>query len=214
MPEIDLIPARYRELARLRRWLKLLGGALGLSVVLLLAARLGLGYAIHLESRRVESLRSAHSEAIERRERLQELRAEQAELARRVQILGELRGKVPARQMFHAIDRALDGTIWFRDWQFARAGELVEPAAEGVKRGYFVVVPSGGGAGSEKAWRMQTHMEIRASARDHASLAGFVRRLVAQPEVESVRVLHTEVSRASTEGLVDFELAVVVDGHA
>jgi hypothetical protein len=57
-------------------------------------------------------------------------------------------------------------------------------------------------------------MELTAQARDHSALAGFVRRLGEQEEIESVRVLNTEVRSVSASEVVDFELAIVVQGRA
>ncbi len=86
----------------------------------------------------------------------------------------------------------------------------MEREPEAVHAGHFIVLPRQGKAGPEKVWRLRAHMEIRAQALDHSSLARFVRRLVEQPEIDEVRVLNTRVHTNASSPLVDFELAVLV----
>ena len=210
MSEIDLIPTEYRRTLRLRTWT--LRFALGVAalVAALGTAKVGLSQAIRSEKREVDELRLAGRLALERREKLEAFSAEGAKIRRQLAILEQLREGIAAQQMFVVIDRALDGTVWFASWRFRRAGEVVERDPETVHAGHFIVVPQKGKDESEKVWRLRAHMEIRAQALDHSSLARFVRRLVEQPEIEEVRVLNTRVHPQATSALVDFELAVLV----
>ena len=117
--------------------------------------------------------------------------------------------------MFAVIDRASDGRVWFSEWTFRRAGELVESDPQAIRAGYFIVLPREAKRDErEKAWLMRTHMEIRAQAVDHSTLASFARRLVEQPEIEEVRVLNTRSRPTASTDVVDFELAVVVRTRA
>jgi hypothetical protein len=117
--------------------------------------------------------------------------------------------------MFTVIDHALDGgDVWFRSWRFQRAGAEVEmEGEESVNTGYFVVLPPDGESSESRAWRVETHMEIRGHARDHAALSTFVRRLYEQPSIEDVKVLKTNAREYDHGSLVDFDLAVVVAGR-
>lgn len=214
MSDIDLIPARYRQLLSLRRNLKRIGAGLGLVLVALGFTRVHLVKAIGAKEIAVDQIQGERSAALEQRECADALYKEMANLRGKLKILDGLRGAMPAKKMFVVIDRALDGDVWFLDWEFTRAGELVESPPQAVQTGYFLVVPADGESDDEKAWRLQTHMEIRAQARDYAALAGFVRRLVSQPEIEDVRVLETRVGQGAEGGTVDFQLAIVVDSHA
>jgi hypothetical protein len=53
-------------------------------------------------------------------------------------------------------------------------------------------------------------MEISGEASDHSALARFVRRLGERSEIESARILNTQVRQLGGAELVEFELAVVV----
>lgn len=213
MSEIDLIPTAYLRALQLRTWLRRLFVAFAALLLCLGAAKLGLGYGINARERELERLHVAKAVALERKAQLDLLRREKADLQRRLVILSGLRGGVAARHMFRVVDRALDGHVWFVSWHFRRAGELVEKPTETVNTGYFIVVPKQDADEPERAWRLETHMEIRAQANDHSTLAGFVRRLVQQPEIEEVRVLNTRVHRYAATPVVDFELAVVVNSR-
>ena len=145
---------------------------------------------------------------------LEQLRQDRDAAQKRLMILTGLRGGIAAVDMFAVIDRAVDANVWFLDWRSRRAGELVENDPERVHTGYFIVLPLDKRDEREKAWLMETHMEIHAQARDHSSLAGFVRRLVEQVEIEEARVLSTSTRRQGQAEVVDFEIAVVVRTRA
>ena len=210
MSEIDLIPTAYRRSLRLRSWTL----RLALAVVALVAAvgtgKVGLSQAIRSERREVNELRLAGRLALERRAKLEELSAEGAEIRRQLAILEQLREGITAQQMFVVIDRALDGTVWFSNWKFRRAGEVVERKPEAVHAGHFIVLPRKGKDGPEQVWRLRAHMEIHAQARAHSSLARFVRRLVEQPETDGVRAPNTRLPHRPPLARVAFELAGLV----
>jgi hypothetical protein len=214
MSEIDLIPEDYRKLGRLREWaVRLAIGGLALMLVLG-GARAGLSLGIRRQEREAERLREAQALALDQQAKLDRLRALERNLRGQLDMLARLRGGVAARRMLIALDRALEGRVWLLDWTFRRAGELVEKKPEAVRTGYFIVVPKREGDERERAWLMQTHMEIQAQAFDHASLAAFVRRLVEQPEIEDVGILSAQVRRYVDAQVVHFELAVVVRSGA
>lgn len=210
MSEIDLIPTAYRRSLRLRTWTLRLALAVAALVTVLGTTKLSLSQAIRSEQREVDELRLAGRLALERRAKLEQLSAEGAEIRRQLAILEQLREGIAAKQMFVVIDRALDGTVWFSNWKFRRAGEVVEREPEAVHAGHFIVLPQQGKDGAEKVWRLRAHMEIHAQALDHSSLARFVRRLVEQPEIDEVRVLNTRVHTNASSPLVTFKLAVLV----
>jgi hypothetical protein len=211
--EIDLIPAGYRERLGLKRWIDGFGITLIALVILIGVVRVGLGYGIRAQERELETLRSAKAEALRQKAHLDQLSRQAQELQRRLTILGGLRGGVSAREMFPTVDRALSEGVWFTSWEFRRAGELVEKDPETVNTGYFIVVPKQAADEPERAWRMQTHMEIHAHALDHSTLAGFVRRLVEQPEIEEARVLNTSTRHHGSPQIVDFDLVLVVNSR-
>jgi Tfp pilus assembly protein PilN len=215
MSDLDLIPLDYRRSRRAGTWWR--WGALAYAVVTL---SLG-GSWLEIERRADEKARGlakleeGQRVAAQQQARIDVLTRERRSLEQRILALSRLRGGVAAVDMFETLDRALDSGVWFLDWRFRRAGEWADAPPEAVERGYFIVVPAGeGGEKESRAWRMETHMELTAQARDHSALAGFVRRLGEQEEIESVRVLNTEVRSVSASEVVDFELAIVVQGRA
>lgn len=210
MVEIDLVPGEYRRFLALRSWLRSFA-MIYLSVIVSLGvAKAALAYGIRAKDRAIEQLEAARAVEQSQQLRLGELREQRSVAARRLMILSGLRGGIAAKDMFLIVDRATGGNVWFLDWKFRRAGELVENDPEAVQTGYFIVVPMEQRDEREKAWLMRTHMEIRAQAFDHSTLAHFVRRLVEQPEIEEVRVLNTRTRQYTSAEVVDFELAVVV----
>ena len=116
--------------------------------------------------------------------------------------------------MFVSMDSALDKSVWFVDWTFRRAGELVDEDEKGVQTGYFLVIPIEAEDEPNRAWRMETHMEILGQARDHSTLASFVSRLLDEPRIAQVRIVKTHVREVAAVEVVDFELAVVVRTEA
>ncbi len=210
MSEIDLIPVPYRRRRRFAHWLLRGGGAYLGVLALLVGVRVLLGLAIEERTRQIEDLKLQRERAELEHERLIGLRAEQQDLSQRLAVLDGLRGGVEAKAMFTVLDRALDEDVWFRRWSFRRAGEIVEKKPEAVETGYFIVLPKTAEDEPERAWRLQTHMELSAESEDHASLARFVRILAEQREIENTRILSTRSQPESGDDRVDFELAIMV----
>ena len=95
--------------------------------------------------------------------------------------------------------------------RFRRAGAVVEEQPKTVATGYFIVVPAGEGRPAEETWKIETHMAIRGQAQDYSALSNFVRGLLDQPEIHSVRVLESTLLPGATSAVVQFRLAVVVN---
>lgn len=213
MAEIDLVPAEYRHYLRVRRWLVTFASVFVLLVVAIGVGRVVVSQRVGAEKARIDHLRASKQVTLNQLGLIQTLHERKGAAEKRLNILGGLRGGPAAEKIFWTIDRALSGNVWFRSWSFRRAGELVEVAPRAVETGYFIIVPKEANQSQDKAWRLQTHMEIKGQARDHSALAEFVKRLLDQPEIEDVRVLNTSLRRYTTAHLVDFELAVVVDSR-
>ena len=213
MAEIDLIPSDYRHYLRMRSWLVTFAVVFGLVLVAVAGARFVVAQRVGAETARIDELRATKQVTLNQLSLIQELHGRKGKAEERLQILGGLRGGPAAEKIFWTIDRALAGDIWFRSWSFRRAGELVEVEPQAVETGYFIIVPKEANQSQDKAWRLQTHMEIKGQARDHTALAGFVKRLLLEPGIDDVRVINTSLRRYTTTELVDFELAVMVDSR-
>jgi len=211
MSEIDLVPLDYRNALRLRTWLRAFAIVQVCVVVGLAGTKLGLDHRLQQRHRDVEELRDAEEQLRQVRGRVAQLEYEKEDSNKRLSILSGLRGGISSsEEMFLAMDGALAEGIWFLDWTFRRAGELVEHDPKAVQTGYFIVVPMDEPDDKQKAWRLETHMEIHGQTLDHSALAQFVSRLVDEPRIEQVRIVNTRVQSHDSTDVVDFELAVVV----
>lgn len=207
---MDLIPQTYRRRLRLKRWLGGFGLAYGLLWIAVIGLRLAFGSGLAAEAAEIERIRQSRSAVMSDKLRLQELRERRAYLDQRLAVLSGLTEGPASQAMLRAIDRALDDGIWFVHWSFSRAGELVEVQPQAVHSGYFIVIPQQPGQSAQRAWQVQTHMEITGQASDHGTLAGFVSRLNQQPEFANVRLLNTRTLSQAGGETVHFELAIVV----
>ncbi|NIR31003.1 MAG: hypothetical protein GWN84_17140 [Gammaproteobacteria bacterium] len=212
MAEIDLVPLSYRRLRRTKGWLKLFGIAYGAVLACLIAGKALFAYGITVRTVELEKLDADRAQVAQRKATLEELQATREVLERKAKTLEALRSGPDPRAIFVAVDRALDNQVWFLEWTFRRAGEFVPAEPKTVNTGYFITVPVGEHSSETKAWQMATHMEIKAQASDHSTLAEFVQRLNGQPVVEEVKVLNTRMHSYESTQVVDFTLAVVIGG--
>jgi hypothetical protein len=169
---------------------------------------------VRVKFQELAELQATEAMLAQQRVRLAELERERGDAQKRLSILDGLRGGTSSEALFFTVDDAFLRGIWFLDWTFKRAGEIVENDGKAVQTGYFVVVPLDEPNQPNRAWRMDTHMEIRGQATDHSTLAQFVSRLLDQPRIEQVRVVNTRVRAFAAIEVVDFELAVVVGTDA
>ncbi|NIA19502.1 MAG: hypothetical protein GWP07_03580, partial [Xanthomonadaceae bacterium] len=97
-------------------------------------------------------------------------------------------------------------------WKFVREAEKSAKKPQIQSRtGYFIVVPARRGpAAGDEIWRKTMHMDISGQALNHASLADFVRKLLAQPEVEDVKVISTVTRQYQGAEVINYDLVVVV----
>ena len=211
MHELDLIPEDYRQLQQLRVLVKVF-------VVAYVFILLGIGISKYMLTRQMSAIEQQISlfendkSNLERQHQaLVQLQASRKILENRVQILRKLRDGPPARQMFLVMDRVIDKGTWFHNWSFMRAGEFQEVEAESVNTGYFVIVQEDKKRQQERAWKLNTHMELDGKSLDHTYLASFVKRLITQPEIEDVKVLKTSTQNFNKVDIVDFSLAVTVN---
>lgn len=211
MADLDLVPHDYRRYQSFRGRLRLfavvwLTLALGIGL-----ARAGIAYAIEHRIDELSTLRELRNRESVQQARIAELSHFQTSARQRIAILQGLRGSLASRDLFLTVDRSLSGDIWFQEWKFRRAGEVVDHGPEAVHAGYFIVIPDLDPKEGEKAWRVDTHMELRAQAASHTTLSSFVSRLVEQDTVNQVRILNTQTRRYTGSDVVDFELAVVLE---
>lgn len=212
MADIDLVPDSYRRHRNLRRRLKGFGFAYAITVAALVTVYFVLTSSLAREASALEQLKARESAVIQRKARRDTLEGERIALRKQLDVLEKLRGGPPVREVFVSIDRAIDDHVWFNEWKFKRAGEFVEVEPHTVSTGYLIIVPGSEQGDTTKAWRLNTHMEIKARATDHSALADFVDRLARQAVISEVKVLNTHSVREGDRPAIAFELAVVVGG--
>jgi len=211
MAELDLVPSEYRRALWLRRWLRTLAVVEVALLLGLLTARVAVDAAASSRRRAIEEIHTAEQRVQAQRGQLEQLRGQQQVAERHLAILSGLRGGLSSDAVFLAVDRSFQDGIWFLDWTFRRAGQLVDDDPKAVQTGYFLVVPlEQEGHDAKRAWRLETHMEIRGQALDHTTLARFVDRLLDEPRIEAVRIVNTQSRAAAAVPVLDFELAVLV----
>ncbi len=212
MREIDLVPADYRQILLLRRVFKRFILLFVCILVVVGGGRLWLNYLLKTEKSMIAGLEAGESVIIGQKKIYDELQVEKKELTKRLAVLDVLRSGPQAVRLFEVVDRSLNPGIWFTDWEFIREAKKKKkkhPAQ--IQTGYFVMATlDEAGSEEEEQWRKSMHMDIKGQALNHAALAGFVRKLLAQPEIEDVKVLNTASNIHSGAEIVTFDLAVVV----
>jgi hypothetical protein len=209
MREIDLIPESYRRQRSQRLWTKLVSSAIAVIVLVTGTARVWLGSLVDAVEADVAALQARETVTQQQRDELTRLDAQQRSYLDQLNLLRGLRSGTAATNLFHIVDAALaDDELWFRDWQFRRAG-VRNAAGQSIETGYFVVVADDNR--QQDAWQVETHMVIAGQAQDHGALSRFVTRLLAHPEIDSAGIRRSEQRRYGHRSLVDFDLAVVMN---
>ena len=212
MSDIDLIPQAYHTRRWQSRWIMYTAILLAGLIAILASGTFAIGAATDNARTNVAALQLQQSITVQQRADLEKMGSEKAGLEGQFRLLSGLRSGAAAEKMFVTVDRALTGDdVWFLKWQFQRAGVVVNGEARTVNTGYFIVVPDGADQPAADDLRVQTHMTIQGQARDHSALSGFVRRLLEQTEIDDVRIRRTSLNRSNQSGVVDFDLAIVLN---
>ncbi len=183
--------------------------------VLLLGTRVAkalLSNALESESAAITELKTSQSGLLSQKAEYEQLQSQGQRLARHLQMLEKLRAGTPVQEVFLAIDRALNGDVWFLEWEFIRAGEYVQAKQQAVNTGYFIIVPADNSGQEQRAWQMSSHMKIHARATNHSKLAAFVSRLSNDPVIAQVKINNTRIDTEQSDEVVDFTLTVIVQG--
>lgn len=214
MREIDMIPASYHERQQLKRWFHQAMAVFGLLLVTVVLSRYYLMQQTRRIDTRIAGLQRDKSFNLQQQRTYNDLLAETERLQKNLEILNGLRGGPPVREILQLIDRVLDGTVWFSQWTFTRAGEITEVKPQSVQTGFFIIIPQNtAGNSRQQAWKLNTHMEFKGQAPDHLSLSRFVRRLIEQPEIADAQVINTALRKYTDFQVVDFNLIVIVNNR-
>lgn len=214
MREIDMIPVSYHERQQLKGWCYKAMAAFGILLIAIVLSR----YYVTDQSQRIDAriagLQMDKSFNLQQQKKYNDLLAEKERLQKNLEILDGLRGGPAVREILQVIDRVLDGTVWFNQWTFTRAGEITEVKPQSVQTGFFIIVPQNtAGNSKQQAWKLNTHMELKGQTLDHVSLSRFVRKLIEQPEIEDAQVINTALRKYTDFQAVDFNLIVIVNNR-
>ncbi|MDD2799901.1 MAG: PilN domain-containing protein [Methylococcales bacterium] len=212
MHELDLIPADYRERERIQQKCTIFIGILIVLVVALAGLRFVLQQKVDTLQLQIQALEDGKKIKLEQQQKFNALLAQERMLNKRLEIFNGLRGGLSAKQLFLAIDRVMDGDVWFNEWKLLRTSEI--NAVKTIHSTSGLVIPeSENSAGQAQAWQLSTRMEITGQALDHSKLAAFVSRLMQQPEVQDVKVLNTNLKTYLSNQVIDFNMVVIINNH-
>lgn len=210
MNDFNLIPDDYLRMLAWRA--DMVRTCIALLAVVAIAVSLAgaLQIAIAKKEKSIDVLQSKRQISQRQRNEITSLSGERDKLQAYLDFLVGLRGGAVAPDMFVCVDRALPGNeIWFQSWEFQRAGFAVGAEEAKHSNGYFIIAPAKSDGAAAEAWKIETHMNVRGQATDHAALSRFVAKLHRQGEVNDVRILHTALNPSMN--VVDFNLVITVD---
>lgn len=212
MAELDLIPQDYRSWLRQRAMLRQYVIVFAVLNILVLASSGVLAQLSKKATGTVQDLQSQSAITEQQQAQLEQLRAQQAEYERRWSLLRGLRAGAAVEDIFKIIDEALSSKdLWFVDWEFRRAGVVVDGETQDVETGYFLIVLEDGNYSSDTEWQVETHMTVNGQARDHQALSTFVRALFEQQSIKDVSVQKTSLTDYANGRVVEFELTIVLN---
>ncbi len=201
-----MIPRSYREGLRVRRTLTVYGAALGLLLACGGGASALLRWRLALETPRLEQARAASLQAGAMRTQLIGAQARKDSLAENVAALGALRGAGEVTRLAASINGALNEQVWFEQLRFSRTQELLQ-AAPPAPLPPGTVQARAPQTGAVQAWRLGSHIEIAAQARDNGAMTAFLAALAANPLLANVRFLNSSTAPLDDGGAVRFNAA-------
>jgi hypothetical protein len=211
MNEIDLIPAVYRKRVLFIKWVKqALFSMIGISAVVVIAFLVLQADTEDIEWQ-LNELQTQKMISNQQRNELEKLNTRKKSLTQQLDLLAGLRSGLAVEQILLTVDKALSkNNVWLTNWSFRRAGSVVDNDPKTVNMGYFIVIPNGERPQEEEAWKIETTMTIQGQALDHSALSEFVSNLIEQPEIQTVRVVRTDLISLHNHKLVNFSLDIVV----
>lgn len=210
MTEFDLIPKDYRMRQVLRGRAKLGAGVFACLLIASAITYVGLGYLSNEMMVQIKTMKQQQSISAGQVNALKQLTDDRDELESQLSFLNGLRGGAEAPMMFVAIGRALaPEEVWFDSWEFQRAGSEVAPDQRIRTSAYVITMPPVAGASQQQLWMIETRMNIKGKAVDHAALSRFVSRLLDQREINDVKILGSQLN--SDGRFIQFNLVVTVN---
>ncbi|MEO1574243.1 MAG: PilN domain-containing protein [Pseudomonadota bacterium] len=207
-PDIDLIPAEYRETRWRQRFVQVVGGVTAVICLALLGVSASLAGKIGALDRANKAALGRIAITEQQQAQLDVMNERIAGLESKLAMLNGLRSGAPAEDLSALIDTALPaGEVWLDDLRLVRAGVTVSQGATSERAGYFIVIAD---APADAPATVRTTLDLEGHAVDHAALSRFVRQLYTHPEVQDVRLDRTTRKRQEDSGAVGFELSITL----
>lgn len=215
MADIDLVPNDYRDWLAKRELLK--SASLILLALAVVVVSMGeiFGRKVRSFETAAAEMRAANAITHQQEQELEDLSSREAEYQRHWSLLRGLRAGAAVDDIFAIVDKSLQADeLWFVDWEFRRAGVIVDGQQRGIETGYFVIVESDAGEQQEAVFQVETHMSINGQAKDHQALSRFVRALFAQEHIKDVSVKKTSRANFADGTVVDFDITVILNSES
>ena len=212
--ELNLIPASYRERLKIQQGCHAFLFAFVLICLAIIFGHFNITHKFENIKLTINKLQKDKSFNLQQQQTYNNLLATEQVLQKNLEILSGLHGGPPVIQIFKVIDRVMNGSVWFDQWSFQRAGEMTEVKPETVQTGYFIIIPQDvNNTNKQQAWKLNTHMDMSGNAWDHSSFSRFVSALIDQPEIEDVKVISTNLRSYTNYQLVNFKIIVIVNNQ-
>ncbi len=213
MAEINLIPQDYRNWLTQQSVLKHYVLGIAAVNVVIVGMALLLASTSKNVAREAAELKTRNAITQQQQTQLEQLQAQHSEYQRQLSLLRGLRAGAAVDEVFAVIDRSMiGGDLWFLDWEFRRAGVVVDGQQRDVDTGYFVIVDEAQDA-TQRDWKVETHMQIHGQAKDHQALSTFVRALFDQVEIEDVNVQRTNATSYGNGRVVEFDMTIILNSE-
>ena len=211
MTDVNLIPGDYTRQQNIRKTVKRFIYCFAALLLLGFVARTALGVVYNYEKSRAEKLKSGEVLMEEQKKQLDQLAAKKEGLQFRLDMLEDLRGGPPAKEMFVILNKAINESVWFTKINFSRADEERDSSLKGRSTGYFIVVPKEEQERADKtSWQNTGRINITGMSLTHSALAEFVNRLLAQPQIKTVQVQNTHSRKYLETSVVEYEITAVM----
>ncbi|MDX1516737.1 MAG: hypothetical protein R3288_07850 [Woeseiaceae bacterium] len=214
MAEIDLIPREYRTWLEQQRMLRNALIAIALVNLAVIAAGALLSHSVRQANALATRLQADNAITQQQQLRLQQLKDQQAIYEQQWSLLRGLRAGAAVEDIFSLIDRSLVGDrLWFLDWNFRRAGIVIDGQTRGTETGYFIIVSETADPTETAELEVETRMSIHGQASDHEALSSFVRGLFGQPDIKDVNVRRTMTTNYANSRVVEFDITVILQSE-
>ncbi len=210
---MDLIPEEFRRSLGLRRRIVQFAVACAVVLCCIAVARLALGALIVGENAELSRLGQKQQTLAQSQTRADDYRQRKQAIEQQLAALEQLRRGERVALLLRAIDQAYGEGIWLDSIHFMRGrGTTRLDNLPGSANAGIIVVPDKP-AGNDAADLAQG-ADIAGHALDHSVLAEFIRKLGVQPGVADLRLVSTGTRAYSVALVVDFKLALQMDGKA